>query len=115
MTKVEYNDEIMTELESDDEFEDSELLDDEFELDEIDYDPYEIGEPVDGVNVCMGRIVNTSLVNVREFPSSVSEAITFLKRNDIVEVLVDDSTDEFYHIITPTGVEGYCMRKFVNL
>lgn len=33
------------------------------------------------------------------------------------EVLVDlkESTDEFYKITTEVGVEGYCMKQYINI
>ena len=33
------------------------------------------------------------------------------------EVLVDlkESTDEFYKITTEAGVEGYCMKQYINI
>lgn len=54
-------------------------------------------------------------LKVRKDPSLDSETICTLVRSDEVEVDMEESTDDFYKVYLPSGVEGYCMKKFIEI
>ena len=60
-----------------------------------------------------GVVVNCNRLNVRA--SADPEARVLCTINALDEVMIDESktTDEFYNVYTETGVEGYCMKKFI--
>lgn len=59
--------------------------------------------------------VNCKLLNVREAPDAESEVITVLHKGSEVMIDANLSTDEFYSVCTETGVEGFCMRQFIEV
>jgi SH3-like domain-containing protein len=61
-----------------------------------------------------GTVVDCAKLNVRVEPSIDGNVICVLSVKTDVEINVDKSTDEWYSIRTMSGVEGYCMKKFVN-
>lgn len=62
-----------------------------------------------------GTIANCSKLNVRSKPSTEAEVLTVLEAKS--EVLIDParSTTEWLKITTASGVDGFCMRKFVSV
>ena len=47
----------------------------------------------------------------------VAEVLCTIGVNTMVKVdlTVDKEAEEFYKIVTPNGVEGYCMKKFITI
>lgn len=65
-----------------------------------------------------GVVSGCELLNVRKENNKGSEIIGIISADTEVEVdlSVDTSTEEFYKVIViPSGLEGYCMKKFINL
>ena len=60
-------------------------------------------------------VCNTELLNVREKPRIDSTVICVIRKED--RVLVDEplSTDDWYKVCTENGIEGFCMKKFINV
>lgn len=61
-----------------------------------------------------GTVVNCAKLNVREHPDIASAALCVLNAASELEINVSESTSEWFKVITATGVEGYCMRKFIS-
>lgn len=66
-----------------------------------------IVEPIRGV------VTDCRYLNVREAPDQDAAVLTTIKA--LSEVLIDEpeSTEDFYKVYTETGIEGYCMKKFI--
>lgn len=62
-----------------------------------------------------GVVVNCLKLNVRVEPSIDAEVVGHINASTKLEVYEDESTDEFYKICTYSGVEGYCMKAFINI
>ena len=62
----------------------------------------------------MGVVIPAKL-NVRKQPSKDSEVLEIITKNSEVEINFDGETDTFYKIYTKSGVEGYCMKEFINI
>ncbi len=60
-------------------------------------------------------LVNCALLNVREEPSAESEILTVLKKDSEVMIDFDESTEDFYSICNEAGIEGYCMKQFIEV
>lgn len=59
-----------------------------------------------------GHVTECIKLNVRKEPSTNAEVIGTVNRGD--SLIIDPSPfGDFYKVITPYGVEGYCMKKFV--
>lgn len=64
-----------------------------------------------------GFVSGCEKLNVRKESSKESDVLCILEKGSEVQVdLTEDNTsEEFYKIITPSGVEGYCMKKFITI
>jgi hypothetical protein len=66
-------------------------------------------EPVYGV------VTECVKLNVRKEPDVNADVVTTLSLATEVLVDVANSTEEFYKIVTGAGVEGYCMKQYINI
>lgn len=64
-----------------------------------------------------GIVSNCELLNIRKESSKDAEVLCTIGVNTMVKVdlTVDKEAEEFYKIVTPNGVEGYCMKKFITI
>lgn len=63
----------------------------------------------------IGVVVNCIKLNVRKEPDKTSNIIQIIDALTEVRVITKDSTYNFYKVILPSGIEGYCMKKFIEL
>lgn len=68
-----------------------------------------INEPTSGV------VVGCEFLNVRKSSAKDSEVLTIIKSGDKITVDVNLSTNDFYKIHTSSGVDGFCMKKFIEV
>lgn len=61
-----------------------------------------------------GVVVNCGKLNVRENPSVDAEVVCVLDAMSEIEINISKSTKDWFHVCTAIGVEGYCMRKFID-
>ena len=62
--------------------------------------------------VAFGK-VNCSKLNVRKEPSIHSTPLCIIEHGTSMEI--GEFNDEWIKVLTPDGVSGYCMRKFIDL
>ena len=64
-----------------------------------------------------GIVSNCELLNIRKESSKDAEVLCTIGVNTMVKVdlTVDKEAEEFCKIVTPNGVEGYCMKKFITI
>ena len=75
-----------------------------------------VEEPViDFTPEVTGVVVNCAKLNMRVAPSADAEILCTIDRNTEVVIDESESTDEFYAACTPAGMEGYCMRKYIEV
>lgn len=60
-----------------------------------------------------GTIYKCDLINVRSKPSIDSEIVTRLHKGD--KVHVEDEVDGWLSITTGMGMEGYCLKDYVEV
>lgn len=73
-------------------------------------EPIEETEPVEKIGV-----VNSNLLNIRKEPSTNAEVIAIVGILDELSINEKNSTDEWFAVCTVSGVEGFCMKKFVDI
>ena len=56
-----------------------------------------------------------NLLNVRFAAEKDSTIVTIVSKDDELILLDKEPINGFYHIITTTGIEGYCLVEFVEL
>ena len=54
-------------------------------------------------------------LNVRKEPSKEAGILCEILLAAEVMVNLSGSTDDFYKVVTTSGVEGYCMKKFISI
>lgn len=87
----------------------------EVKMESIEVEP--IAETVETVSLAtsiIGTVTNCSKLNVREKPNTDADVLTVLNYDSEIKIDPARSTNEWLKIVTTSGVEGYCMRKFVN-
>ena len=57
--------------------------------------------------------VNCSKLNIRKGPSIHSNPLCIVEHGTSMEI--GEFNDEWIKVLTPDGVSGYCMRKFIDL
>ena len=64
-----------------------------------------------------GIVSGCEYLNVREESSKDANILCVIGANTILKVDLssDTETNEFYKVITPNGVKGYCMKKFITI
>lgn len=79
-------------------------------------EPFPMPEPVvEESTEILGVVTECARLNVRKEPSTDADVVTTILLGTEVMVDVYESTEEFYKICTGAGIEGYCMKKFINV
>lgn len=65
--------------------------------------------------VLTGIVADCRKLNVRKAPAANAPIICTIPVGTEVEILVEESTDEFYYVYTASGVEGFCMRDYIAI
>ncbi len=65
------------------------------------------GEPLVGI------VIDCKNLNIREQPDGDADILGTIPADS--EVLIDesDSTSEFYKVCAASGLEGFCMKKYI--
>ena len=86
----------------------------------------EVAEPIEAVEPAIepaietapapkiGRVFGCTSLNVRKAPKTNATVICTINCHAEVEIDELESTDDFYKICTASGIEGYCMKKFIR-
>ena len=69
----------------------------------------------DKTSELIGYVTDCVKLNVREAASKDSSVLCEIILNSKVIVDEENSTDDFYKVTTETGVEGYCMKQYINV
>ena len=62
----------------------------------------------------IGRVFGCTSLNVRKARKTNAVVICTINCHAEVEIDELESTDDFYKICTASGIEGYCMKKFIR-
>ncbi len=64
-------------------------------------------------DVMLGLVEGCKRLNVRKEPQVDAQIVCEIDNQ--TEVMIDEaeSTDDFYKVYTETGIEGFCMKKFI--
>lgn len=54
-------------------------------------------------------------LNVRKLPKKDATVLCEIPNGSSVQVNLEKSTLEWYNVITPAGIEGFCMKNFVAI
>lgn len=62
-----------------------------------------------------GVVVNCSRLNVREHPDAASAVRYVIAGGSEIQVCVAHNYEDWCEVCTPSGVEGYCMKKYISM
>lgn len=68
-----------------------------------------LDEPVVGV------VTDCTKLNVRENPAADAAVVAVIDASTELVIIVEESTDTFFKICTASGIEGYCVKKFITI
>lgn len=76
---------------------------------------YDIENEKTKEEVKIGVVSNCNKLNVREEPNSNATIVCEVESK--TELMIDEgeSTDEFYKVFTASGLDGFCMKKFISI
>lgn len=66
-------------------------------------------------NFTSGVVTECVRLNVRKTPYPDGDVVSIIDCLTDVMIDLESSTDKFYKISTATGVEGFCMKKYIAL
>ncbi len=87
----------------------------------LDRDPEElkeestVEEPQEEPTVKGGTVINCGSLNVREKPELEATVLGVINAGSFVSIEKEESTAEWFKVTTETGLEGYCVRKYIAL
>lgn len=60
-----------------------------------------------------GVVVDCTKLRVRKEASDTADVLSLLEVSTEVQVDLEASTADFFKVFTESGIEGYCMKKFI--
>ena len=73
----------------------------------------EIEAVIETKPIIQGIVDGCAKLNVRKQPVANAEVVCVIERNTKVMIDENESTDEFYKVCTVSGIEGFCVKRFV--
>ena len=61
-----------------------------------------------------GVVANCTKINIRKDPSVHAEILGVVNVDSEMKIDMDKSNDKWFYVSTAVGIDGYCMRDFVN-
>ena len=61
-----------------------------------------------------GVVANCTKLNIRKDPSIKAEILGVVNVDSEMKIDMDKSNDKWFYVSTAVGIDGYCMRDFVN-
>lgn len=65
--------------------------------------------------VKIGVVSNCNKLNIREEPSLDANIVCEITSTTELMIDENESTEEFYKVFTTSGLEGFCMKKFITV
>jgi len=66
-------------------------------------------------DILLGIVTGCEKLNVRKEPSSTAAIICEIENRTEVMIEEVESTEDFYKVCTASGIDGFCMRKFIEI
>lgn len=63
----------------------------------------------------IGVVSGCAKLNIRKESNIISEPVCIVPEKSVLLIDQDLSTDEWYKVYTETGMEGFCMKKYVTV
>ena len=63
----------------------------------------------------IGTVINCFRLNVRANPCANANVVCTIDSGSTVMIDESGTTENFYKVCTEVGVEGYCMKQFIDI
>lgn len=63
----------------------------------------------------IGVVTDCLKLNIREEPDKDSKVVTIVNCLDKLNVYLNTSTDDWYAVRTASGIDGFCMKKYISI
>ncbi len=73
----------------------------------------QVTEEEEKADVLFGVVTDCLKLNIREEPSKDSDVVTVVACLEELMIDMEKSIDDWYAVCTVSGLEGFCMKKFV--
>lgn len=77
--------------------------------------PAVLVEEVKPIEPLTGTVKGCKKLNVRKSDNKDADVLCIIDEMTEVKVFNPESTNEFYHVCTSSGVQGYCMKKYIDM
>lgn len=67
------------------------------------------------VETVIGVVTECVKLNIRKEPSKDADILCEVKFASELQVDLTKSTDDWYSVCTGAGIEGFCMKEYVNI
>lgn len=82
----------------------------------VETDPIDEAAVIEPTTTMVFGVVTDCLrLNIRKEPISDGEILTIIDALSEVMVDIDAASGEFYKVCTASGIEGFCMKKYIAL
>lgn len=71
-------------------------------------------EPV-AASIVAAKVSGCSKLNVREAPTTSAKVVCEIAAGTRVKIDETESTNDFYRVYLESGIEGYCMKKYISI
>ena len=62
-----------------------------------------------------GVVTDCVKLNIRKSPASDATILAEIPVGTKVQIFDKESTKDFHHVCTATGIDGFCMKKFIKI
>ena len=66
-------------------------------------------------NKTIGIVNGCERLNIRLKPNKESDILCVIDKSVNLCIDVNNSTEDFYKVVIPVGIEGYCMKQFITI
>lgn len=73
----------------------------------------QVVEAEEKADALFGVVTDCLKLNIREEPDKDSDVMTVVTCLEELMIDMEKSTDDWYAVCTVSGLEGFCMKKFV--
>lgn len=82
---------------------------------EVTEEPVTEEPTVEEDDTIIGVVTECVKLNVRKEPVADAEILTTILLGAEVQVDIFESTEDFYKVTTGAGIEGYCVKDYINI
>ena len=66
-------------------------------------------------SMIIGTVIGCVRLNVRKEPDENADVVDIVPVDAELNVDSNGGNEQFYFVRTPDGIDGYCMKKFVDI